>query len=84
MNNFDKFLSFLIEKVFPQLTFWGIVKVFVIIIFFLYLGFALVLVRQVGLMSKTLDGEFKKVLKLVSWIHLLAAVLVLLICFLIL
>lgn len=84
MTNFENFLNFLIEKIFPRLTFWGMIKVFTIVIFFLYFGFALVIVRQVGLMSRTLDGEFKKVIKLISWIHLLAAILVLLICFLIL
>ncbi|MGB9911511.1 MAG: DUF5657 family protein [Microgenomates group bacterium] len=80
MTPFDNFLNFLINF-FPQLNFWGVIKIFVIIAFFLYLGFALIIVRQVGLMSKTLDGGFKTQIKILSWIHLIAAVLMLFICF---
>lgn len=83
MAPFDNLLNFLINFI-PKINFWGVIKIFVIFAFILYLGFALIIVRQVSLMSKTLDGEFKNQIKLLSWIHLIVAVLMIFICWLIL
>jgi len=45
----------------------------------IYLAFALIVVRQVGLMGKTLDGAgLNTVVQVVAWIHFLASVAVLL------
>lgn len=73
MTPFDSLLQFL-ANIIPSLTIWSLIKIMFLIMLFLYIAFALIITRQVGLMSKTLDGEFASPVKVVAWIHLLAAV----------
>jgi len=35
-----------------------------------YLAFGVIVIRQVGLMSKTLEGSFDLPIKIVAWAHL--------------
>lgn len=42
----------------------------------IYLAFALIIVRQVGLMTKTLNGMLDIPIRLVAWVHLGVAVMV--------
>ena len=53
---------------------WILVKFLVLIGLALYLAFAVIVVRQVKLMSRTLNGLFDIPLRLFSLIHLVAAI----------
>lgn len=75
MTPFDNFLQFL-ARIILQMTIWWLVKALFVVGLAIYIAFAVIVIRQVGLMSKTLDGEFAPLLKLLSWIHLLVAVTV--------
>lgn len=72
MTPSDKFIQIL-ANILLNLKIWMIIKGLVIIGLGVYLGFAIIIIRQVGLMSKTLNGEFAAPIKLISWIHLLVA-----------
>lgn len=58
------------------LSFLAIGKVFALIGLAIYIIFALVVIRQVGLMTKTIEVSFGKFIKLISWAHLIFAVFV--------
>jgi len=70
MTPADNFIQFLV-KIVPNLSIWCFVKILFIIGLSLYLAFAAIVIRQVGLMRRTLDGEFSLPLKLIAWIHLI-------------
>jgi hypothetical protein len=53
---------------------WPIIKIFIIIFLSIYIIFSLVVVRQVQLMTKTLEVGFENQLKFLSLVHLMAAV----------
>jgi len=55
---------------------WGIIKGGVLFGLFLYMGFAIMLVRQVDLMSRALNGSFDKSLKILSWSYLFLTIAV--------
>lgn len=59
------------------ITIWTVLKVFLIILMAIYLIFAFVVVRQVQLMTDTLEVGFEAQLKLLSFIHLIFAIAVL-------
>ena len=67
-------LTDLIEMINPQnllnLNIWTVLKWPFLLLFLLYLAFAFIVVRQVGLMSRTLNGVFDTQLKLIAWLHL--------------
>jgi len=63
---------------------WPIIKIFIIIFLSIYIIFALVVVRQVQLMTKTLEVGFENQLKFLSIMHLMAAAGVLIFAILIL
>ncbi len=63
---------------------WFIVKLFVLFALGLYIIFALVIVRQVSLMITTLNSGFELPIRILSYGHLVFAVLVLLIALIIL
>ncbi len=63
---------------------WLVVKGAIIVGLVFYLGFALMIVRQVGLMSKTLKEKLEGPLKLWAWLYFLAVVGTLLISILVL
>ncbi len=56
---------------------WFIAKIFVVFAILLYVIFALVVVRQVQLMTDTLEVGFESQVRLLSFIHLLFAIAVL-------
>jgi len=72
MTPAENFIQFLV-KIIPTLSVWLLVKILFIIGLVLYLAFALIVIRQVGLMGKTLDGEFNLSLKFIAWIHLVVS-----------
>jgi len=73
-------LSSLTEMINPQdllsLNIWTILKWPFLLLFLLYLAFAFIVVRQVGLMSRTLNGVLDTQLKLIAWLHLLVSLFV--------
>jgi hypothetical protein len=68
----------------PGLDIWLIVKILALILLSLYLVFALVVVRQVKLMTDTLNLGYEGFVKFLSLVHLAFAVLVFLAAFVIL
>jgi len=83
MTPAERFIKFLAE-VFLKFNFWLLIKAFFIIGLGLYLAFAVIVIRQVGLMGKTLNGSFNSSLKFVAWIHFLASLVVFLLALVIL
>jgi len=55
---------------------WIILKILFLAALFIYVAFAVIVVRQVKLMSQTLNGVLDLPLRLISWIHLLVAITV--------
>ncbi|MEK7472489.1 MAG: DUF5657 family protein [Patescibacteria group bacterium] len=56
---------------------WSIIKVLILVFLLIYIIFAFVVVKQVKLMTVTLEVGFENQLKLLSIIHLLFAIAVL-------
>lgn len=56
---------------------WAIIKIFFIIGLLVYLVFALVVVRQAKLMTATISMGFEAPIKILSYLHLIFAVIVL-------
>lgn len=83
MTPFDAFIQFLTGFI-PYFSIWWLVKGLFALGLALYIAFAVIVVRQVGLMSKTLNGEFAAPLKLISYVHLLVALAVFLLALVIL
>ena len=52
-----------------SLTIWSIVKILVLIFLGIYIVFSLVLIKQVQMMTTTLEIGFEKQLKLLSYAH---------------
>jgi hypothetical protein len=71
------------ESVF-KVSIWTVAKWLVEIALFVYLIFAIIVVRQVYMMTETVKEKFNWIIKIISWIHLLFAILVILISLLIL
>ncbi len=65
-------------------TVWSVIKILVLIFLCLYIAFSLVLIKQVQMMTTTLEIGFEKELKLLSIIHFLFAIAVLIFSILIL
>jgi len=59
-------------------------KVFALVALGIYIVFALVVVKQVGLMTKTIEVGLEVLIKLIAWAHLAFAVFVFLTAFVIL
>lgn len=55
---------------------WILLKILFLVAFLIYVAFAVIVVRQVNLMIKTLNGVLNLPLKMIAWIHLLAALIV--------
>ena len=48
---------------------WGIAKLFVLLGLLLYLAFAVVVIREVKLMTRTVAGKLDSMIHLVAWAH---------------
>lgn len=53
---------------------WIFLKILFLMGFFIYLAFAIIVVRQVKLMNQTLNGILDLPLRMIAWIHLLVAI----------
>ncbi|KKR84170.1 MAG: hypothetical protein UU32_C0049G0008 [Candidatus Woesebacteria bacterium GW2011_GWB1_41_10] len=54
----------------------GIAKIFVLFALGLYIIFALVVIKQVSLMTKTVEVGLEGFIKLIAWGHLIFAVVI--------
>jgi len=68
--------------VFLGIPVWSIVKIFVMFANLIYIVFALVMVRQVKLMTDTLEFGYEKLIIGFSYVNLAFAILVLIYSFL--
>jgi hypothetical protein len=66
----------LIPLLFSDQTPFVIIKFLVLAALTLYLVFGLVMIRQIGLMTDTIKSSINPGLKLIGYIHMLAAILV--------
>ena len=67
-----------------NISIWLIAKVFVLVALFLYLIFSLVVVKQVSLMTDTLEIGLEATLRLLAYLHLAFAILVFAFAFIVL
>jgi len=76
-----------IEELFSQLltiNIWFFAKIIVLAVLTLYLVFAFLVIKEVALMNKTLLGVGNLVIKIIAWLHLVIAVFIFILAFLIL
>jgi len=72
------------EVIFPNFPTWGIAKGFVLFAIVMYVVFGFVVVRQVRLMTDTLQLGFEGFIKIISYLHLLFTIAVFIFALLIL
>lgn len=63
---------------------WFLIKILFVVGLALYLAFAVIVIRQIKMMSQVIEGIFVWPIKLISWIHLGAAIFVFILSILIL
>ncbi len=71
MQQVERFLQDLLG-----ISIWSVMKVLVLFGLLLYLVFAMVVIRQVKLMSGTLNGTLNIPLRLIATVHMIFAVCV--------
>jgi len=59
----------------------GLAKILALFAIGLYIIFALVIIKQVGLMVKTVEVGMEGIIKLIAWAHLIFALVVFFIAF---
>lgn len=72
LSIFDPNSPFLISM--PLL--WRVIQVMFLIAGALYIVYALVIVRQISLMSRTVSTLLEPLVKILGWVHLLASLFV--------
>ena len=73
MTPADQFIQFLADMI-RDFNIWFLIKILFLIGLVIYLAFAVIVIRQVGLMSKTVNGPLEVPIKSIVWIHLLVAI----------
>jgi hypothetical protein len=71
MTPIEEFLAILIN-----INFWNIAKILVLLALSLYFLFALMIVREVNLMNRTLIGVFNLPVRIIAWLHLIFSLVV--------
>jgi len=79
MNSPEKILNFILG-----IQIWDIAKLVISFTLFLYVIFAYIVVRQVGLMASTLVVPIDLPIKFVAWVHLGLAIFAFLLALMIL
>jgi len=54
---------------------WPVIKVFMIIGFLMYVLFAVIMLKQVGVMTESFESEVNPRVRLIAWIHLFLSVI---------
>jgi hypothetical protein len=67
----------IVNQVNLNMTAWSVVKIAVIIGLVIYLIFAFIVMKQVNLMTETLEIDFEKPIKVVAIAHFIYALFVL-------
>jgi hypothetical protein len=62
----------------------GIVKVFFVIGLLMYCVFTVVIIRQAGVMSETIEAKYNNTVRFLAWLHFLMAVGILVVAILVL
>lgn len=57
------------QEVLARVSLWGGVKWMLVVGLVMYCAFALVIVKQVGIMAESYDAEANGVIKLFAWVH---------------
>lgn len=60
---------------FSHLTAFAVVKGFLVVGLVMYTAFAVVITRQVKIMSESIEDEFNGLIMMFAWIHLAVAIL---------
>ncbi|PIY65141.1 hypothetical protein COY91_03685 [Candidatus Shapirobacteria bacterium CG_4_10_14_0_8_um_filter_39_15] len=63
---------------------WLVVKLFVILALLIYLIFAIVIIRQVDLMTKAINFSLDGILKIIAVIHFVGAIVIFLVALIVL
>lgn len=61
------------------LTVWVIIKWFLVVGLLMYLAFAAVIIRQVGVMSESIQDPLNPLIKLFAWTHLVLTIILIVI-----
>lgn len=64
------------SEFFTHLSYWSVVKIFILLALFVYICFAFIVAKQVSMMLKVLSGQWDSVLKTISVSLLGVAVIV--------
>ena len=72
------------KVIFPNFPTWGVAKAFVLFGMAIYVIFGFVIVRQVKLMTDTLQLGFEGIARILSYVHLLFTIAVFIFALLIL
>ena len=75
MTPFDRFLQILATMA-PELTIWLLIKLLFLVGLGIYIFFAVIIIRQADLMNRTLKGTLDVSVRLLAWIHFLAALFI--------
>jgi hypothetical protein len=67
-----------------NISVWSVAKVLMLIALVIYLIFAVVVIRQVSVMTKVVSGRLNIPLRLISWAHLIFTLLVIILSIVIL
>ncbi len=67
-----------------SISIWTVAKFLILFALIIYLIFAIVLIQQVNAMTKVVSGQWNIPLKVLSWVHLLVALLVIILAIVIL
>ena len=81
MTPFEQFIQ---NLTFGSFNLWVLIKILFIIGFGLYLAFAVIVIRQVKIMSEVIEGLSVWPLKILAWIHLGIAIFIFLLSIIIL
>lgn len=55
---------------------WVLAKIIILIVLILYFVFAVLIIKEVNLMNKTLIGIANSVVKIIAWLHLILVVFI--------
>lgn len=61
------------------ITIWHLFKIFILIGLLIYMVYAVVVIRQVKIMTTTFETGFEIPLRLISWLHLGLVILIFLV-----
>ncbi len=59
-----------------HISLWQVLKIFILFALLIYFVFAIVVVRQVKIMTETFKTGFETTLRLISWLHLFLVLLI--------